>query len=45
MKSCGETPRAQPTDLQADGNRDGRVDEADYELWKANFGQTATAGK
>ena len=33
------------TDLQADGNRDGHVDGADYELWKANFGQTATLAR
>jgi hypothetical protein len=26
------------TDLRADGNGDGIVDQADYEVWKADFG-------
>ena len=28
----------------ADGNGNGIVDQADYELWKANFGTTVTSG-
>jgi hypothetical protein len=33
------------TDLRADGNGDGRVDDADHELLKANFGHSATAAE
>jgi hypothetical protein len=29
--------------LQADGNHDGHVDQADYDLWRAHFGETAIA--
>lgn len=29
------------TDLRADGNHDGRVNQADLDLWRANFGKTA----
>ena len=31
------------SDLTADATHDGRVDDADYALWKANFGATAGA--
>jgi hypothetical protein len=31
------------TDLRADGNHDGRVDQADLDLWRANFGKAAKA--
>ncbi len=33
------------TDLRADGNHDGRVDQADLDLWRANFGKTARIEK
>jgi hypothetical protein len=35
-KTAGST-----TDLRADGNRDRCVDQADYDLWKSHFGDTA----
>ena len=30
--------------LAADGNRDGVVDNLDYNVWRANFGQTVGSG-
>ena len=37
--SCGET-RGSRTDLRADGNGNGIVDQADFDLWATNFGKT-----
>ena len=41
---CGETRATQRSDLRADGNADGFVDDADRDIWRANFGRTYAAG-
>jgi hypothetical protein len=39
------TPNATPSVKTGDANGDGKIDEADYGIWLAHFGQTVTGGK
>ena len=42
LRPLARTHSARPTDLRADGNGDGKVDAADYVVWRKNFGASAS---
>ena len=42
--ACGATRAIRRTILRADGNADGFVNDADRDIWRANFGRAYAAG-